>query len=197
MTKKPSGLLLAQDPGTVNHGVAVIDPSEMTILAHGLNPYTLTMLLPGVSKQARDYENFLMALQERGCEYAIAERFQTRGLLGLSIELVSAMLGITLRAFPGKTRLVIASQWKNAYKRSGLELDQFYVEMRPITPHQIDASLMGLWMACRLRNLPLLSKKTLARLLTSADQPSKEQIRSFLKDKVRPKGRGKRKRKAK
>ena len=182
-----SGLFLAQDPGSVNHGLAVIDPVSLTILAHGLNPHTLTMLMPGVGTQVASYVGLLRALKAKGCEYAIAERFQTRGIKGLSIELVSAMLGITLLEFPGKVRLVIASQWKNAYGRSGLDLDKLYVDMRPITPHQIDASLMGLWMACKLRKQPLLGEAKLKHLLLEADQPSREQLRASMKAKVRPK----------
>lgn len=186
--------LLAQDPGSVNHGIAVIELSTMRIMSHGLNPWTLTMMVPGVGNQVEAYSNMLYALKRKGCRYAVAERYQTRGIKGLSSELVSAMLGITMMVFPGRSRFVIAAQWKVAYARTGLDLDAFYKEMRPITPHQVDASLMGLWLACRMRKEPLLKHDKLKRLLLSADQPSLNQLRLMRKQKERP---GKKKRKSK
>ena len=178
--------ILAQDPGSVIHGLAVVDPVSMRILAHGLNPHTITMMKKGVHEQVVAYQNLLEALKGTGCEYAVAERFQTRGIKGLSSEVVSGMLFVTMLTFPGKTRFLIASQWKQAYTRAGLDLDAFYVEMRPITPHQIDASLMGLFMACKIRRVPLLGKGVLRKLLLAADQPSVEQRRESVRNKVRP-----------
>ena len=173
--------LLALDPGSKNTGVAVVDPASLKVLAHGMNPYTLRIMTPGMWKQLQEFERFLKALQAKGCEYAIAERFQTRGIKGLSAELVGVMLGVTSSVFRGKVRYVIASQWKNAYARAGLNLKEFYLEMRPITPHQVDAALIGLWMACRLRKQPLLDRERLKGLLLAADQPTKEQLREIRK----------------
>lgn len=173
--------ILAIDPGSVNFGCAVVDPARMKILAHGLNPFTITGLKPGVSQQLEEYTKFLRALKDRNCVYAVAERFQSRGLQGMSVELVNVMLGVLLTEFPGKCRLLIASQWKNSYGRGGLDLKNFYLTMRPVTPHQIDACLMGVWLACKLQGTPLPEEQTLRNMIRKADQPSVAQQKEFRK----------------
>jgi hypothetical protein len=154
-------LIAAFDPGVKNFGVAVVDPHTLKIIAHWLNPHTVQTLGDDKRIQITGYKKFLRDMKRKhGCTHMIAERFQVRGSLhGISTEAVSFMLGIAETNFPNKTRFVIASQWKTAYNRNGLDLKALYKELwqKPyrITPHQIDASLIGMWIACRLRKVKL------------------------------------------
>lgn len=158
-------LIAAFDPGVKNFGVAVVNPQTLKVVRHWLNPYTVTTLGADKKPQILAYKKFLQDMREvHGCTHIIAERFQSRGsLFGISIEAVSFMLGLAEASFPDQTRLVIASQWKTAYNRSGLDLKALYKELwqKPfrITPHQIDASLIGMWVACRMRHIKLPNER--------------------------------------
>jgi hypothetical protein len=112
--------------------------------------------------------------RKHGCTHLIAERFQARGSLsGISIEVVSFMLGLAEASFANNTRFVIASQWKTAYNRSGLDLKALYKELwqKPhrITPHQIDAALIGMWIACKLRKVKLPGVHIIREQITHAN----------------------------
>ena len=154
-------LIAAFDPGSKNFGVSIVDPHTLKIKAHWLNPYTVQTLGDDKRPQIAGYKKFLRDMKRKHkCTHLIAERFQARGSLsGISIEVVSFMLGLAEANFAGNTRFVIASQWKTAYNRSGLDLKALYKELwqKPyrITPHQIDASLIGMWIACKLRKVKL------------------------------------------
>lgn len=161
-------LIAALDPGSVNHGYAVIDPVKMTVVRNGMMLHPVTMLTKGYDEQITGYRKFLRGLKREGCVILVAERFQSRGLKGLSVELVSFMLALGHTEFPGRTRLIVASQWKNAYGRDGVDLKLMYLRLRPITPHQIDASLIGIWLACRMRSLALPKEAVLHKLIKSS-----------------------------
>ena len=169
-------LIAAFDPGVKNFGVAVIDPKTLKVLKHWLNPYTVTTLGADKKPQILAYKQFLHDMEHvHGCSHIIAERFQSRGsLFGISIEAVSFMLGLAEASFPNKTRLVIASQWKTAYNRSGLDLKALYKELwqKPhrVTPHQIDASLIGMWLACKMRHVKLPNERIIKVLILSSIQ---------------------------
>ena len=79
------------------------------------------------------------------------ERFMNRGpRTGLTSELVNIMIAgwfqhaIDHRAKP---HLVTAASWKNEFTRcvSNIELKDFYKEIRPVKPHQLDSLLIGLY----------------------------------------------------
>lgn len=167
-------MLAAFDPGSKNFGVAVVDPATLKILAHWLNPYTVQTLGEDKRPQIAGYKKFLRDMKRKhNCTHLIAERFQARGSLsGISIEVVSFMLGLAESSFPNSTRFVIASQWKTAYNRSGLDLRALYKELwqKPyrITPHQIDASLIGMWVACKLRKVKLPCERIIKAQLLAA-----------------------------
>ena len=155
-------LIAAFDPGSKNFGVAIVDPESLKIVAHWLNPYTVRTLGDDKASQIAEYKKFLKSMRTRHkCTHLIAERFQARGSLsGISIEVVSFMLGLAEHQFPNKSKFVIASQWKTAYNRSGdFNLKDLYRDLwqKPnrITPHQIDASLIGMWVACKMRRVKL------------------------------------------
>lgn len=167
--------IAAFDPGSKNFGVAIVDPETLKILAHWLNPYTVRTLGDDKSLQIAEYKKFLRTMRSKHkCTHLIAERFQARGSLsGISIEVVSFMLGLAEHQFSGKSRFVIASQWKTAYNRAGsVMLKDLYKDLwqKPhrITPHQIDASLIGMWVACKVRKVKLPSLRIVREQLIAA-----------------------------
>lgn len=161
-------LIAALDPGSVNHGYAIIDPIKMTVLRNGMVKDTVNMLTKGYDVQIKAYRRFLKGLKKEGCTILVAERFQSRGLKGLSVELVSFMLALGHTEFPGRTRLIVASQWKNAYGRADIDLKIMYKDLHPVTPHQIDAALIGIWLACRVRKLGLPTTSELEKMIKSS-----------------------------
>jgi hypothetical protein len=160
-------LLAAFDPGYANFGYAIVEVTKPRVLYNGMNSATIRHLTKEGLPEIAEYKEFLTYLiKTKKCSMLIAERFQSRGLQGNSGELVSFMLGIANVKFP-KMRVIIASQWKTAYARAGLDLKQFYVDMRPITPHQIDAALIGLYGACKATRRPMLDRKVFEPMIRS------------------------------
>jgi len=101
--------------------------------------------------------NFYRTINTLMSEYrpniVIAERFQTRGLKGTTIEAISIMLGvIALYCHRNKIQfiLVTAATWKNQANRL-FKLDDFYVVGKDMgfTPHECDALIMGLYAASK------------------------------------------------
>lgn len=142
--------VLSFDPGTANMGVAVVEcdkqTEEVSVLANAVlvNPlHDLTRFneeLPLFIKEVTQWVDTFKP------SYIAAERFQTRGLLGSTIEAVSMMIGC-LTVFGLPMILPIASTWKNKFQRRfKVKLKEQYKEIR-IAPHQLDASLIGLF-AC-------------------------------------------------
>jgi hypothetical protein len=166
--------IAAFDPGSKNFGVAILNPETLKIVSHWMNPYTVRTLGDGKSDQVNDYKKFLRTMRTKhGCTHVIAERFQARGSLsGISIEVVSFMLGLAEHQFPNKARFVIASQWKTAYNRNGLDLKALYKDLwqKPnrITPHQIDACLIGMWVCCKIRHVKLPGLKIIRQQIIDA-----------------------------
>lgn len=75
----------------------------------------------------------------------VVERFQSRGLKGSTIEAVSMMIStIALIAISRDIHFftTTAGAWKNKYNRVQ-SLDDYYIDHDELTPHEIDASLMG------------------------------------------------------
>lgn len=176
-------LIAAFDPGFRNFGYAVIDPLRMKVIRNGMNEKTMTLLTTGKTAEVMEFKKFIRGLLNEGCKSLVAERFQSRGLMGLSVELVSFMLGIADGMFP-LSRYIIASQWKTAYGRVGIDLKELYRDLRPITPHQIDASLIGLWMACKLRSLPLPTLSYLTKQITESAILPEKKVRKTKKPKA-------------
>lgn len=174
--------IAAFDPGSRNFGYAIVDMKKLTVVENSMNRRTVNTLVHKIDKeQKQKYVDFLLELKARGCEALIAERFQTRGNGGPLIEQISFMLGVASMIFP-RYRLVIASQWKTAYKRNGFDIESFYEELKPIETHQIDASLIGLWIACRTKGVPLLTRNKL-KLTIKRSSIIAEKIRRIKKHK--------------
>lgn len=159
--KKPTLTILGLDPGTSHFGFCVLDVFKsrtvfrLRIRKHGMILATLRNLTqPGRMRFEREaFEVELDLLLSEGVSHIIAERYMLRaGSGGTTIESVNQMLGIVFgRNYP--TRIIPASQWKNAVHRQGGEgcLEELYADVKgaaKITPHQADAchiAYFGAW----------------------------------------------------
>lgn len=144
---------MAHDPGSANYGWSVVRATKVTrsrikcvVLANGLCPHTVKVLKSGsqVRQKLNAYRKWAYGIcKQWGVQFLIAERFMTRGGKGPTIEAINMMLGaLLLGDLPCK--VIPASQWKNAVRRSGVELDAWYPWTK-VTPHQFDACLIGVY----------------------------------------------------
>lgn len=148
--------ILSGDPGKVNFALAVLDYSEkIDIVGTKMfdNPVQAMHLdVAGAS------EKFLTELETMWKLYGpfdamCFERFQSRGLGGNTIEVISLMLGLlTVFALRKKIpiSLITASQWKNAFNRTMCLNDLYDVhklrsKKSPKEIHEFDASLINLY----------------------------------------------------
>jgi hypothetical protein len=153
---KTSGLskatkrVLAFDPGSRNMGIsvaAVNAKGTIKIMANSIvtNPiFDLTSF--GLQRDIfiQEIAKWIEVYQPNGI---IIERFQTRGLLGPLIEIVSIMIGIISGRWPHiPIKLITAATWKNEFHRrfERVTLEDLYKESRT-TPHQLDACFMGVF----------------------------------------------------
>ena len=182
--------LLACDPGTANFGYAVIEaqiedglcPSQFKVLQYGKLNCTIRQLTGKMSDNIGMYVATIKFLMSKYPELngAIMERFQTRGIGGPTIELVSLMIGVTSTFFYEKdlpVKAIIASQWKQACTRSDIVLDDMYAKYKDsvkATPHEVDAVMIGLYglhlFASHKPYNPTFSKKLLNNLLKLEDR---------------------------
>ena len=138
--------ILASDPGTRNYGIGCVGVrgDKIDVVSSSLLTNPITILTAGHLAQ-RDL--FVAEIRRWHKMYApnasIAERFQTRGNGGPTIELVSTMNALTMAIKRMPFKYVVASQWKNAFnKRFNDCLKDMYAECLT-TPHQLDAILIG------------------------------------------------------
>lgn len=153
-------IILAADPGTANFGYTVLKatirenlrPTKLQVLQFGRINCTLREMTGSLSMNARTYSASIKYLIDKfDVDACIMERFQTRGLGGPTIELVSTMIGIATsicleRELPIKA--IIASQWKIAAKRVGVELEDIYSahkEAEGVSPHEVDSLFIGIY----------------------------------------------------
>lgn len=145
VTDNPSKLVLGCDPGSKNYGIALVglvkDKPKVYANAVMMRPIeTLITYNESVSAYKEELEHWLAP----GVNGIIAERFQTRGNGGPLIELVSVMIGVMDR-YDKPIKAIVASQWKNDFKRRfGLDLKDLYDDVM-VQPHQLDASLIGIY----------------------------------------------------
>jgi Holliday junction resolvasome RuvABC endonuclease subunit len=153
--------LLACDPGTANFGYAIVEaviedgkcPSQFKVLQYGKLNCTVRQLTGSMSDNIGMYVATIKFIMDKYPELngAILERFQTRGIGGPTIELVSLMIGIISTFFYEKSlpvKAIIASQWKQSCSRSSIVLDDMYVKYKDAvkaTPHEVDAVMIGLY----------------------------------------------------
>jgi Holliday junction resolvasome RuvABC endonuclease subunit len=182
--------LLACDPGTANFGYAIVEayieegkcPSNFKVLQYGKINCTVRQLTGGMSDNIGMYIATVKFLMSKYPELngAIMERFQTRGIGGPTIELVSLMIGVLSTFFYEENlpvKAIIASQWKQSCNRSEIVLDDMYAKYKDTvkaTPHEIDAVMIGLYgLHLFARHKPYdstFSKKLLNNLLKLEDR---------------------------
>lgn len=138
--------ILAFDPGSRNMGISLVnlhrDTHEIRVLANATMSHPISDV-KCVMKQRDKFEDEVSRWVSLFSPNAIiAERFQSRGLMGTTVECVGIMLGILLQ-FRLPTKFITAATWKNNFqKRFGVNLRDTYKTI-PTTPHQLDSSLIG------------------------------------------------------
>jgi hypothetical protein len=139
--------ILSCDPGSRNFGIAVVatDGSQVKVAANSIltNPiHDLTKFESQKQVFLREVGGWIDLYKPNAL---VVERFQTRGLGGPLIEMVSSMNALMSGYFNLKTLLITASTWKNyMQRRFEFDLNELYKEFA-IPPHQIDASLIGVY----------------------------------------------------
>lgn len=142
MTKR----VLALDPGSKNMGISVVAMNknrELRVVANSI----VTSPIYDLTKFSTQREMFLAEMDRWFDLYKpnaiVAERFQTRGLLGPLVEIVSVMLGLLAGRYNVPIKLITAATWKNDFnRRFPYQLDDLYKKAR-VTPHQLDSCLIG------------------------------------------------------
>lgn len=168
--------ILGCDPGSRNFGYGVVQTKlvgkkqvfrvrECGILDHPLKSIKPDDLKVGRKQFLAEIKSLLQPNSK-----IIGERFQTRGVNGVTIELVNFMLAFMYGAFPqADMRMITASQWKHwVNKSAGLEKLIRRVKMSakakqtPLAklykyslcePHELDAVLMALFLSYTERGI--------------------------------------------
>lgn len=145
---------LALDPGVNNFGLAVItgeySVSKSTItysfLASEMLQHTLVEIKDSPKQQLSLFlRQIRKVCKEHTVDAIIAERYQNRGIRGKTIEAVNMMLGSLLVCNTLPVTLITAATWKNACNRQLPLKDWYQAVKKPLTPHRLDAALIGLY----------------------------------------------------
>lgn len=147
---KNTPTVLALDMGTRNCAISCVGAAKQPLLIANRmvdNPIRgLTTALP--EKTMLFIEEIDQWVQAYNPSKIVVERFQSRGLMGTTVEEISLMIG-ALTCFYG-TRIpveaITAATWKNEWHRNftGYALKDLYRVCR--TPdHLLDATLIGIW----------------------------------------------------
>ncbi len=146
--KSTTKRVLALDPGSKNMGISVValnDNLKLKVVANSIvtNPiYDLTKFSVQRAVFLAEMDRWFELYQPSAI---IAERFQTRGLLGPLVEIVSVMLGLLAGRYNVPIKLITAATWKNEFnRRFPYPLDDLYKKAR-VTPHQLDSCLIGVF----------------------------------------------------
>ena len=144
LTKSKYKRILGFDPGTKNMGISCVElrGSKCQVLANATMEHPLHDIKAFMSQRDAFLQEVQLWINTFEPQAIVAERFQTRGLKGPTIELVSMMLGI-LGMLGLPVLFVPAVVWKNKFqKRFYCDLREMYGQIST-TPHQLDASLIG------------------------------------------------------
>lgn len=144
--------ILSCDPGTRNFGISCVGVKNgrPDVIASALLEHPITQLTSGFMAQRDLYSNELRRwIELYDPDVFIAERFQTRGNGGPTIELVSVMIAFLGIIRKKPIKYVVASQWKNDFNKHHGEGDKEFLKGLYsdclATPHQLDASLIGIY----------------------------------------------------
>lgn len=140
--------ILGLDPGKNNFGIAIVELPKRSLKPRVIANGILECPLDDIKKNFREgVSHFLVEVEQWVNEYQpsalIAERFQSRGLMGTTVEMVGIMLGAMCVHFMDMPMKVItAAQWKVPLQRKTEKLDGVYKRCMT-TPHQLDAVFQG------------------------------------------------------
>lgn len=173
-------VVLAQDPGSRNYAISVIQGAvvrgKLKIkIRESFLLQTLVQQLKDpklLNKESNAYKKSLRGLLKAHKPNALVfERFMTRGIKGATIEYVSAMLGLFKGLTPMQVHAIPAVTWKSQVKKWGIDLESIYAGTKT-TPHQIDATLMGVWLLVKLLQ-PKVVQINKRRLLKAIEKTDK------------------------
>ena len=136
--------ILGFDPGTKNMGISCVElrGDKCHVLANATMDNPLHDIKAFMTQRDAFLSEVRAWIDLFEPQAIVAERFQTRGLKGPTIELVSMMLGI-LGMLNLPVLFVPAVVWKNKFqKRFCCDLREMYSQINT-TPHQLDASLIA------------------------------------------------------
>lgn len=152
--------IFSHDFGSANYGYAItkvkIEGQKVLfrIIENGLCPSTIRDLSSTKQRQVQrdSFISWLSGIRDQHQPDVLAgERYMTRGIKGPTIESVNIMIGAVENSpvfWPQMIKVIPAATWKNAVKRAGIDLKAEYKRVR-VTPHQLDAVLIGLYIGFR------------------------------------------------
>lgn len=154
--RKHDWRILSTDPGTRNFGIACIGVknNKIDVIASSILTNPISILTSGHSAQRDLYIAELMRwINLYSPDAYIAERFQTRGNGGPTIELVSTMNALLPTMVPKPYKYIVASQWKNDFNKRWVDsdYDDYDTPLKALydrcltAPHQLDGSLIGVY----------------------------------------------------
>lgn len=142
--------VLGLDPGSKNFGAALVsfDPANGRVQVE--RSAVLKSPVHDLTRAGSEGKAFLSELGSWAsrADGIVAERFQSRGLRGATVECVSFMLGLTSAGFPTHPLMLLtASTWKNVLQRRfAVDLKEIYHEYRfDIAAHQIDSAFIAIY----------------------------------------------------
>lgn len=172
---KTTRTILAIDPGKVNMAFCLVRQTgkKYRILKLGMVKHTIQDLkgLNLKSVVLKFHKEIDVLIKKYNVTELTMERFVSRGLMGSLSEFICIMQGILaihprIKVF----NLVTAATWKNSFNKS-FDLKEFYkmAHKLKILPHEVDATMIGLYYLDKTRYFERLKKKinrekTLARL---------------------------------
>lgn len=151
-TRKHDYRILTCDPGTRNFGIACVGVrgDKIDVIANSMLEHPITQLTNGFMGQRKAFrEELIRWFDLYDPDLVIAERFQTRGNGGPTIEVVSTMNALLGAIKPVPVKYVIAGQWKNAFNKRWAAGDKEFLKelykecLTP--PHPLDATLIGVY----------------------------------------------------
>jgi len=176
-------VVVGHDLGSKNYGWAVVrgrlNKSQISlhVIENGmlLNPIQQLKRRKQLDRHLQKYlEECQSHISQHKAEFLIAERFQSRGLRGLTVELVGLMLGALWWDLELPKQLVAAVTWKNEIKKWGVDLDKVYKKSRT-QRHQVDAMFLAIYAIIKILKAPR-QKLKLGHLIKDLESTSKARL---------------------
>lgn len=200
LIERPRSLIvMSHDPGSRNYGYGIVKATQLRgkrikvqVLENGMCPVPINQLKSGrtLRRGLAAYKFWCQSLAAKyGIQFVVAERFMTRGGKGPTIESVNMMLGaLMLGDVPCK--VLPAAQWKNALRRADIDLSYWY-KWAKVTPHQLDACLIGIYICSMLYGFKGVDALDLKKQMKSVVLQIEKTTRERLINRVSRKEKGK------